>query len=676
MKLTFQTLILSLLCQAAIAQSDTLVPRFVSYIDNTTVYARDVKVDCAGNIIYVGGTKSAAFVCSPNTISTGYNGGNCDVFIVKIDSSGHELWRTLIGGNKYDRAYAVETDDEGFIYVAGRASSNFPTTQCALQENFAGDINTNGAYGAQDGFICKVSPYGQLIWSTYVGGEGRGFIRDMALDSEGNVWAGMSTVANTFPHITANAAQPTATAGFNTAIVKVSADGSTLLYGSFLTASDDTGIGPPAIRVDHQDNAILLSMSGGDDVPVTPGVFQPLWAGNSDFVVSKFSSDGTLIFSSYLGGSTHEEIETHSLEVTSNGDIVVAAYSNSTDYPTTPNAVQPVFGGGNLDGVLSLVSADGSTLLASTFIGGSGKDELEGVGIDSHDNIYVTGNTTSQDFPVSPDAYQKVRAGTEDGLLTMVSADLSKILYSTLIGGGATDRLRSCDVDNWDRVHAAGYTTSDNLPVLNPFDPALTNNVSAMVIAFDPEVIIQSAFPCSISTDTVFSQAQGTPACDFSFSVLDSTVAFTGLSYGGALEYHWDFGDGSMGTERDPVHIYSTPATFQVCLITSNACGADTLCQEVVIEGMVSGISDLEQRIIKVYPNPAVDQLVIEYEAAGSGDLRFCLYDLLGAKVLERKLDGDLGKAVLDVSGLAAGAYVFRVIGEDGVIGLGKVLVE
>lgn len=499
MKLLYFSLIFLYSFQS-FSQSDSIWAEQVSYINRTNLGARDVHTDCEGNTIYVGGTSSSSFANTPGTISTSYHGGASDVFIVKIDSMGQPVWSTLFGGSLYDRAYAVEIDSQGYIYIAGRAGPGLPTTFCALQQNFAGDLNPNSAYGIQDGFIAKITPDGSsIVWATYIGGDGRGFIRDIDLDSEGNIWAGISNASPNFPFITSNAVQTTATATMNPALIKISSDGSTLLYGTFLSDGQSTSAGPTTVRVDKQDNVYFLSHASTNNIPVTPNAFQPLAAGNIDFVISKFNTNGNLIFCSFLGGPAEEEVETHSLEVDTAGNVIVAAYSFGAGYPIVGNAIQTTFSGVT-DGVITKISADGSAIIASTYLGGDSQDEVEGIGVDANNNIYVCGTTHSADFPVSSDfAFEQIQQGQSDGYFAMLSPDLSTIKYATFIGGSNDDKLRACHVDEWGKFHGCGSTASANLPVVNEFNSTLTGSLTACAVTFKPTHLFEVNQVCSIS---------------------------------------------------------------------------------------------------------------------------------------------------------------------------------
>jgi len=499
LKLVFFTFVLFVHYSKITAQPASLSPDIISYISNTSLSVRDVHSDCAGNSVYVGGTSIKGYNVTSGTINSGYLGGNSDAFVFKIDSVGKVLWSTVIGGNLYDRAYAVEIDSAGFIYVAGRVGTGMKTSDCALQKTFAGDISPNSAYGIQDGFITKLTPDGStVVWCTYIGCDGPGFVRDIDLDSKGNVWVGMSDVSSKFPYITANAVQKTATFKQNSALVKLSADGKTILYGTFMADGVMYG-GRTTVRVDKKDNVYFLSHASGNNMPITLNAFQKMVKGNDDFVISKFDANGNLLFCSFLGGSGQEEVETHSLEIDSYGNVIVAAYTFSSDYPVVGNAIQDTFLGVR-DGVITKISADGTKILASTYLGGNQLDEIEGVGIDANDNIYVSGTTGSADFPVTKSiAYQPNLGGGRDGHITVVSPDLSKVLYSTFVGGSGNDQFRSCHVDPNGKVYGGGNTGSTNYPKYKAFHPSLTGTLTGTALVLRPANLFQNNKNCFIS---------------------------------------------------------------------------------------------------------------------------------------------------------------------------------
>ena len=117
------------------------------------------------------------------------------MYVAKLDPQGNLVWSTFIGGPNYDRAYAVEVDAQGFVYVAGRAGDQFPVTAGVFQPNFNGSPDIL-PYGPQDGFLCKLRPNGSaIIWCSYFGTDDNKMIRDIDLDAQGNIYLAVRSLA-------------------------------------------------------------------------------------------------------------------------------------------------------------------------------------------------------------------------------------------------------------------------------------------------------------------------------------------------------------------------------------------------------------------------------------------------------------------------------------------------
>ena len=405
--------------------------------------ARDVAFDSAGNIYVVGGTSSDDFPVTSGAYDVTYNKGgsergsqgNTDAFITKIDSTGNIVWSTYLGGPNYDRAYAVEVDEQYNVYVAGRAGNGFPTTAGALQRVFGGDSRGGGPYGNQDGFITKLSSDGSsIIWSTLFGASGPGFVRDIDVDSSNRVHIGATAInGDMSAFVTANAAQSTRRGDYDSFYARLSADGSTIEYGTYLGGNDKGGYysGNPAVRVLADGTAYFMSYEPGAGAPTTTNAYQPNIAGSIVYLIAKFNPQGSMDFCTYLGGSGIEVMDTHSLAVTPGGNPVIAGYSDSRDYPVTAG-----FNGrsNNGDIAMSVLSSDGETLLASRLLGGSAIDSAEGVDVDAQGNIYISGNTFSADLAVTQNAIVSDYVGERSGLMAVLTEDLSVVRYFSYDG--------------------------------------------------------------------------------------------------------------------------------------------------------------------------------------------------------------------------------------------------
>jgi uncharacterized protein (TIGR03437 family) len=447
-------------------------------------HVRDVATDAGGNVYVTGGTESSDFpaatrLVTPGTTDTGV--ANFDIFVAKLNSVGAILWSTRIGGPNYDRAYAIEIDPKGSIILAGRAGRGFPVTRGAFQATFKGGIEA-AFYGNQDGVILKLSPDGQRIeWASYFGTEDPKIIRDIAVDPNGDLFVASHRISGTYIPSVAAAFQNRPLGGSDGVLAKIAGDGSRVMWASYIGGGGEEGGGQPSVRVDSAGNAYYLTLTSSTDASTTPTAYRRRLAGGSDFYLTKWSGDGSLLFATYIGGSSDELYETHNLALDSHGNAYIGATTLSADFPTTPGAFDQTHNGNGGsgtgsrtnypgDGVIAKISSDGSRLLASTFLGGRFGEAIEGLAVDPEGYVHVTGGTFSDNFPVSPGSYQRTRTGTVNSFYAQVSPDLSTLIYSTYIGGGQ-DAGRTLAVDDTGAAYFGGEADAGGFPVRNAAQP-------------------------------------------------------------------------------------------------------------------------------------------------------------------------------------------------------------
>ena len=425
---------------------DTAVVRFATFWGGTDEdQVRDLATDAQGNIYAVGGTASNDFPTTPGAFDRTHDDSpngtvkHYDVFVSKFDSTGTLIWSTLLGGPGYDRAYAVEVDAQGFVYIGGRAGTGFPVTPGAAQTVFRG--GGVALYGEEDGFVCKLQPDGSaLVFCTYFGTNDFNIVRDIDIDPQGNVYIASSAELD-FPASDTyfnGSYQPTRKAGLDCVIAKLNASGSSFAWATWIGGSGEDGT-QPSVRVDGQGNVWYI---GGVDSPNMPLVnpTQATIGGGVDDYLAKLSPDGRqLLFATYLGGSGQEGSETHNLAVNrGTGDVYVGSASSSTDLPVTANALQPGPGGGGRDGLLARYSNSG-TLLSLTYMGGSDTDRFEGILVGSNGNVFVSG--------IGQDIYGTVGPsgplGNEDAAGLILSPTLGQVIFGIRLGGTDSDNGRA-----------------------------------------------------------------------------------------------------------------------------------------------------------------------------------------------------------------------------------------
>ena len=433
--------------------------------------ARDVAVDSKGFTVIVGGMHAVNPL--PKTTVHG-PGGDTDVFVMKLSPAGEIAWLRRFGGTGTDRAYAVEVDAAGFVYVAGRAGPEFPTTADVLQPRFGGDIEAARSYGPQDGFVLKLDADGGLLWSTFFGGNGREFIRDLAIDAEGFVHVAACEGTRPSPHIR-NAFQAKPAGGTDGVVAKLAPDGRSVLWCTHLGGQGNDLVGP-SIRVDHQGDVYVLGQTNSQDL-ATRDPFQANYGGGeADGELAKFSKDGALVWHTYFGGDGLDGTETHQLALDADGNPVIALTTTSAKgLPILPGAYSQASKGNGAKGTgratnypgevfLAKISRNGKEILASTFFGGKHGEGAEGLSIDSNGAIVLTGGSFSDDLPVISGP-QSGAGGGADGFVAVFDRDLEVLLMAGPLGGESWDVIRASALGPSGVVVAVGETLSKKLPL-------------------------------------------------------------------------------------------------------------------------------------------------------------------------------------------------------------------
>jgi hypothetical protein len=455
---------------------------------------RDIATDAAGNIYVAGGTASTNFPATGGTLDQSFN-GTYDVYVAKLSPSGTLLWATYLGGPNYDRAYAIEVDAQGYIYIAGRAGAGFPVTGGAFQTSFQGSPN-DPPYGPQDGFVCKLTPAGEaIVFCSYFGTSDHQIVRDIAVDPQGGIYLGSSSSSGTFPAAWfANGYRSSPIGGLDGVVAKISNDGSQVLWATYVGGTADEA-GEASIRVNAAGEPYVLYTTGSADAP-TPNGFDHSLGGGRDAYLVKFSASGaSLLFGTFVGGSAGESVETHELVLDPQGNPIISTGTTSSDFPTTPGAFQRTFGGTggpstgqgtNYGGdvFVAKISANGSQLLAATYVGGSEGEGAEGIGVDAQGNVYISGATYSSGLTFMLGGRQPILGGDADLFAIKLAPDLSRILYGTYLGGTDQDYGRTATATASGDFLIGGNILSTNWPVQSPLQGSPGGSLDGVVAKF------------------------------------------------------------------------------------------------------------------------------------------------------------------------------------------------
>ena len=321
-----------------------------------------------------------------------------------------------------------------------------------------------------------------LVYSTFLGGNYLDQANGIAVDSSGNIYVTGQTESADFP--TVNPLQPSKKNPANTSmtafVAELKAGGSALLYSTYLGGSvKDQG---SAIAVDSSGNAYLTGSTCSSDFP-TVNPLQASLKGACDGFVAELNATGSaLVYSTYLGGSGTVGDGGTGIAVDSAANAYVTGYTNSTDFPTL-NPIQAYGGGG--DAFLCKIGANGSAFVYSTYLGGSGQDQGNGIAVDVSGDAYVTGFTYSSDFPsVNPLQPKHSAAHYSTVFVAELNAAGSALVYSTYLGGSYIDSGSGIAVDSLGNAYVTGATQSTDFPTVNPLQAKNKVTVSGNSTAF------------------------------------------------------------------------------------------------------------------------------------------------------------------------------------------------
>ena len=254
-----------------------------------------------------------------------------------------------------------------------------------------------------------------------------------------------------------------------------------LTYSTYLGGTGgDEAFG---VAVDAQGDAYVTGVTASTNFPTTSSAYEPIYQGGSGTVfVTEFNPSGSgLVFSTYLGG-TSIDIPAQIL-LDPSDDIFLVGSTTSNNFPTTSGVFQPLYGG-NQDAFLTKMKPDGSALIYSTYIGGTGIDFGSAVTLDSSGDAFVTGSTQSTDFPTL-NPIQLGNAGLYDAFVTEVSP-VGALIYSTYLGGSLSDYGTGIAVDSAGDVDVSGYTYSTNFPTQNAYQSTLSGGSDIFITKFTP----------------------------------------------------------------------------------------------------------------------------------------------------------------------------------------------
>lgn len=410
-----------------------------------------VDVDPTGAVYFGGRSASADFPVSPGAFDVAGTAGNFDGVVVKLDPTATSLvYGTFLGGSGSDRVDALRVNAAGEAHLTGEGGSAWPTTPGAFDTTYGGQ---------GDLYATKLSASGaQLVFSTYVGGAAEDRGRAVAIDAAGAVYVAGQTLSTTsYPSTpTAINATPDSAGTWNACVTKVNSDGASLDYSArfgggssdwaYALGVDATGaayvagstnsanffttpgalnlaglvldtfvakiapsgasyawcarVGGPGVDQTFggalaADGTFYAVGNAGLGFPTTPGAYRTVGDGGDAFAYRIAANGASLLYATYLGGSSTEQA--NCADVDAYGRLYLGGFTNSSDLPVTPSAIDPTFNGGGAtaDGFVAKLSPQGDALAYESYFGGASDDNVTAVRLSGNGVLWIAGTTLS-----------------------------------------------------------------------------------------------------------------------------------------------------------------------------------------------------------------------------------------------------------------------------------------
>jgi len=438
----------------------------------------EMAIDADGFIYVAGSTNSTNLPTSVTAYDPDFNGGEWDIFLAKFTPDLTQMAAaTYLGGSDQDFAYAITIDGAGHVYVTGQTlSADFPVTE----NSYKNEYSANG-----DVFITKLDRDLSVVHaSTFLGDSGREYASGITWDAD-YIYLTGNTFSTNFP-VTTGAFDEDANGQVDGFVAKLDPDLTQLVQSTFIGGSVYDV--PHDLALDAGGNIYLTGQTSSADFPVTAGAYDESYNGGTPFIgdvfVAKMSNDlGALLAATFLGERSDDGA--FSVAISGGQGIYITGHTNSFFFPTTDNAYQQGYGGGNQEVFVARFDANLAGLTACTLLGGWDTDLDPDLILTPEADVYVTGGTLSTQFPVTGDGYDPNPNGGYDLFISKFDSLLTTLEASSYFGGSSNESSAAIQVHS-QGVYVAGGTMSVNLPTQNrSYDSSLNGATDIFVAKFD-----------------------------------------------------------------------------------------------------------------------------------------------------------------------------------------------
>ncbi len=566
----------------------------------------------------------------------------CDILVAKFSLTGALLWGTYYGTSGYGQGNDIAVNASG-VYITGET---YGTT----------GFSTAGAWqtvygGGLDPFVAKFNLSGsQLLWGTYYGINYNGLPWGICLDTSGNVYIAGYTDGPDTTRITPGAYQTTDSGGYEGFVAKFNPSGSSLLYGTYYGGPGSDII--YGITADASGN-VYFTGNTTSSTGIAAGAWQTTNGANNAFVAKLNASGSSLLWGTYYGGAVQEECRSVVLDAANN--VYISGGTESTGGIATAGAYQTVLKGSS-DAFIAKFNPAGNTLLWGTYYGGNGYDNppggttylrLGGIALNSANDIYITGFTSSGNGIASAAVWQKHLSAGPDAFVAKFSCNgnptAAFTASDTIICANSCINLTSLstNVDSWQSFFQGA--NPDTSTAVNPQNICYTTAGS-----YDIKLIVNGAG----ETDTLLLQGsiqvKAAPPTPTITQAGDTLFSSTDPTY---TSYQWYDSTALIPGATDTFLVVTHGGNYNVQVANENGCK--------VAVGIVLGIDNLSIDKFNIYPNPATNQLTISGLSAAGDKKTLEVFNVLGEQVYVSKIDHK--DVTIDVSGFSQGVYYIRL---------------
>lgn len=523
-------------------------------------FGHGLAIDNNGNVFHVGKTWSAAFPVSAGAFQL-VNNGIYDAYFMKFNTTGALQWAVIFGGSGNDEGYAAAADGSGNAVFAGTSpSANLPITAGAYQ------VTPGGPY------LVKVDASGALLWATWYGyGEGYGLATNRITN---NIYLAGATGGGLTG--TAGAHQSAFGGGTYDAYIASFNPNGTLAWATYYggTGNDKAY----DVEVDNAGNiAIGGETTGG--LPLQSASQTVYGGGLYDAFAVKFNSAGVRQWATYCGGSGMDWAR--GVDIDNTGGVVIGGYTTSANFPVSAGAFQAVYAGG------ATAATQGDAFIAkylssgvkqwSTFLGGSASDEGFGITTDVNNDVYITGDTYSNNFPTTACASQSLFGGDEDSFVGRFDANGNRICSGYLGGGSHDEQYSGGNIEVYNSmIHISGTAVMSYATTPGAYSPYHPGGISDGFIA---QLCVKTCGKKIPKANFVASQ---TNVC------IGSSINYTDLStscdtIGTTWKWYFSGGTPATSTIQNPSVTYNTSGVYDVKLVLTTLCGPDSITKAAYI---------------------------------------------------------------------------------------------